>query len=409
MHAHRRAAAALVSTLLFLLAACGGSPPPTQTPFIIVVTAPPGPGASAGAASPTAAVTPTNAPTRLPTAPGTAGGSGAATPAAATAAPAEIKLTTYSGSGAPFSVQYPSDWTAVDHEQSQKLVVITAPNQLSSLLLLYGTAGTLSTDEVLQTFLSNFAVPALKTSNQRRNPDGSMSVDLQYNDSTGSPLNGMLRLVRLSTSANFYVIIFSATPEKFAQLKPLGASLLNSFQERTTIVRQPTPLVLATATSTIAGPPVTETPVPPTDTPLPPPPTDTPRPVFTSFRVNAQARGYEQWGAPKDGCQSFTTGQWDNIHPVNRMTIDVTITNSGSQAIRSEDLNVALYNSAGTPLQWCVGTPVPTVLPRGSANYVFTTFVELNQFLSELRLSAFGATVRTCFTRNSRADATGCG
>ena len=371
---------------------------PTATPYIIVVTAPPGPGASVAPASPTPA-TPTSAPTFAPTstlAPSIAG---------ATAAPTEVKLATYSGSTAQFSVLYPADWTAADHEQSQKLVVITAPDQLSSLLLLNGAAGTLNTEEVLQTFLSNFAVPALKTSNQRKNADGSLNVDLKYNDSTGSPLVGLLRLVRQSTSANFYVLIFSATPDRFAQTKELGTSLLNSFQERTSIARQSTPPVIAGTTSTFT-PVASDTPVP---TATPPPPTITPRPVFTSFRVDAQARGYEAWGRPKqDGCNSFATGQWDNLHPVNRVTVDVILTNNGSQTIAPENLNVSMFSSAGASLLVCPQA-VASAPPRGFAKYVLTTFVEPNQFLSELRLQAFGATLRTCFARANPPGVIGCG
>ena len=318
----------------------------------------------------------------------------------------EVNLSTYSGSSAPFSLQYPSNWTAVDHEQSQKLVVISAPDQLLSLLLIYGSAGTLTTEEVLQTFLRNFSVPALKASNQRKNADGSMSVDLQYKDSTGSPLVGLLRLVRQSASANFYVIIFSATPEKFAQTRALGVSLLNSFQERTSCERQSTPPGFAGATSTPS--PAPDTPVP-ADTA---PPTNIPRPAFTGFRIDAQARGYENWGAPnaKDGCNTIATGQWDNNHPVKRLTVDITLMNDSSRPIQESDIaGTGMFSDAGTALLTCYLTSVPKAPPHGSSTFSLTTFVEQTQFVSVLRMTIFGSTVRTCFARNNRADMVNCG
>jgi len=381
---------------LFVLAACGGAPAPTQTPFIIVVTAGPGSGVNVGLVSPTPAA-PTSAPSRAPA------NTSAPTLAAATPASTEVILSTYGGSSASFSLQYPSDWTAVDREQSQKRVVITSPDTQASLLLIYGSAGTLTTEEVLQTFLSNFSVPALKTSNQRKNADGSLSVDLQYKDSTGSPLLGSLRFVRQSTSANFYVIIFSATPEKFAQTQALGVSLLNSFQERTSIVRQSTPPVIGGATST-----ATSIPAPATDTPLPPP-TNTPRPVGAAFRVDAQARGYEDWGAPSDGCNTVATGNWANNHPGKRLTIDITLMNNSSRAIQGSDIAAGMVSDAGVDLLTCKVSDIPTAAARGSSSFGLWTFVEKNQFVSVLRMTIFGSTVRVCFGRNNPPSALNCG
>ena len=405
MHSSKRAPAAILCTLLFVLAACGGTPAPTQTPFIIVVTAGPGSGVSVGLGSPTAEA-PTSAPTRAPT------NTSAPTPAGATPASTEVNLSTYSGSNAPFSLQYPSDWTVLDQEQSQKRVTFTSRDQLAGLLVSYGSAGTQTTEEALQSFLNNYKVAALKTSNQRKNVDGSIRLDLQYNGSSGSPMLGALRIVRQSTSANFYVIIFSATPELFAQLRALNLSLLNSFQERTPIVRA-TPTLIARAPSTSTPEPATDTPAPndtpvPTDTPVPPP-TNTPRPAVALFRLDVQARGYENWGAPKEGCQSFASGQWDNNHTIKRLTLDVTLNNNSNQTIRPEDVTIGMSNNAGTALVWCIFTPVPSTPPHGSATYVFTTFVELNQFLSEMRLAWGNSTVHVCFGRNNPPSVVGCG
>jgi hypothetical protein len=411
MQISKRTAIIFLCALLPILNACGGTPAPTQTPFIIVITAGPnssGAGAGAGLVSPTPGIvasTPTTAPANT------------VAPSLQTAAPtgAPATLATYTGSRAPFTVQYPSDWTVTDPEKSGDVVVISSRDQSSALQLSYGTAGTRTSDDLFQTFVSNFSVPAPKTSNQVRSADGSVRVDLQYNDSTGKPLLGILRLVRQSTSANFYAIVFSATPEKFAQARALGLSLLNSFQERTSSVRTSTPTVVVRETSTSTSIPerATDTPEPtdtpvPTDTPLPPP-TNTPRPPAALFRLDAQARGYEDWGAPKDGCNSGATGQWDNNHPIKRLTIDITLMNDSSRPIQVSDIAAGMSSDTGADLLICLVSDVPTAAAHGSTSFGLTTFVEKNQFLRVLRMTIFGSTVRVCFGRNNPPSVVGCG
>jgi hypothetical protein len=71
-----------------------------------------------------------------------------------------------------------------------------------------------------------------------------------------------------------------------------------------------------------------------------------------------------------------------------------------------------MRDSGGRDLLWCVfgpdNGPLPSAPAHGSAMYVVTTFVELNAWLSDLRTTAFGATVRTCFAARNSADVVPC-
>ena len=395
--------------LLGLLTACGVPSAPTLDPNATSI----GGGVSVGVNN----ATPTPLPTSIPTNSPTATSAPSVTPAP-TSAPrgtaTSVKLATYTGSGAPFSVQYPENWTPNDLEKDQRLVVITSPDQESSLIVTYGAAGNLTAEQALDAFLKGFNLPNLKVSNQHKNTDGSMGADLTFDDPTsGSPLQGILRLVRQATSTQFYVIIFGSSPDQFAQSRTLGNSLLTSFQEKPSIVRQNTPPVVAPATSTATPirPTATFTPIAlptATNTPLPPP-TNTPVPA-PPFRLDLNVHGgYEDWGWPKDGCNTFATGQFDNTHPAWKLSIDVTFYNDSTRAVRWAE-STSFINEAGNEMLACYISDVadPPVPAKGQAKLTFFIFTDRNQYMAAMRIDVSSPPLRRCFARNKQAQVVTC-
>ncbi len=382
----RYGAFVLLFIIVGLLTACGpgSAPAPTQTPWIIVVTNTPA--AATATPAPTMPPTPAASPTSVP--------------------PAPARLIVYQGSGAPFSVQYPSNWVVNDQEKEQQLVTMVSPDSTAYLLVAYGPGGSLSAEEATTKFLQSFNLPALKFGGLKKNADGSVSLDLEFNDqSSGAPWLGQMRVVKQSTSSNFYVIMFAAGRSSYDASKVLAGNLLTSFQERASIARTPPPIVsIATATPTPRPARPTDTPAP-TDTPEP---TNTPRPATVFHTEVSGYTGYETWGAPKDGCNSGATQQWDNTHPVRRLTFDLTVYNDSSRLINFSDIGWSAVDTAGRDLLMCYYSATQTIAAHGTGKYRLVTFVEMDAWLATVRTSIFGGTVRDCFAPRNSADVVPC-
>ncbi|MBI5878885.1 MAG: zinc ribbon domain-containing protein [Chloroflexi bacterium] len=147
---------------------------------------------------------------------------------------------------------------------------------------------------------------------------------------------------------------------------------------------------------------------PPTATRVPPPPPPGPGPSLPTPTATAtdaapninlyvSVRGYEKWGRPSvvdNWCTNY-----NDKDPVSRFTIDLTGINRTSQMLTS--WYGTFYNSRGAVLScyypYDNSEYLPAIAPGATTNVTWAGYTDLNVYITEFRVKAFGWTYRWCF------------
>ncbi len=153
-----------------------------------------------------------------------------ATQAAATDTPSAVApsadVKTFTGTGAPFTIQYPGDWTVDDQQANSNLVVFVSPDQAASASISYGGRGTVAADTAMDQFIAQDLVDPTVI-DKTTNPDGSIMVEVEdTNQNIGGRVHGYLRL--LVTPNGYYFVQFNATTDTFAQYQDIGKKIVSS-------------------------------------------------------------------------------------------------------------------------------------------------------------------------------------
>lgn len=162
-----------------------------------------------------------------------------------------------------------------------------------------------------------------------------------------------------------------------------------------TVAPTATPTNTPEPTATPIPPPPTDTPVPPppTNTPVPPPPPTPTKPPAVEFQVSVSYRGYADWGRPdQNNCNLTNTKS-----KVRQLIYDVTVTNTSSKDITSDDWYVPqAYNNTGGPaIRNCFYQP-PNIPTGQSGKATFEAYVELNQWVGRITFRIRNTTYVRC-------------
>jgi hypothetical protein len=137
-----------------------------------------------------------------------------------------IDFATYTGSGAPFTIKYPSDWDVEDQEASQNSVVFISPSQTASANVTYGKLGTTNLSDAFDQILTKvFQDPNIIA--KTKNSDQSLSAELEHTSAAfGGRVHGYVRLVPAGNT--YYIVQFNVLVDEFGQYKDVGKTIVNS-------------------------------------------------------------------------------------------------------------------------------------------------------------------------------------
>lgn len=137
-----------------------------------------------------------------------------------------VDYLTYNGSGASFSVQYPSDWDAQDQEATQNMVVFISPDKNASANVTYGKLGTSNVQSAFDNILTQvFTDPQIIA--KQTNADNSMSAELEHTSAAfGGRVHAYIRLI--PAGSMYYVVQFNVLVDDFDQYKDIGQTIVDS-------------------------------------------------------------------------------------------------------------------------------------------------------------------------------------
>ncbi len=137
-----------------------------------------------------------------------------------------VDYSTYNGSGASFSVQYPSDWDAQDQEASSRTVVFISPSKTASANVTYGNLGTSNVPDAFDRILTNVFTDA-KIIAKKTNADNSMSAELEHTSAAlGGRVHTYIRLI--PAGSMYYIVQFNVRVDDFDQYKDIGQTIVDS-------------------------------------------------------------------------------------------------------------------------------------------------------------------------------------
>jgi hypothetical protein len=188
------------------------------------------------------------------------------------------------------------------------------------------------------------------------------------------------------------VIVTATPPPASPTPEPTSTSTSTT---KPTRAPQPTvtpapPTATVTGTSTATPKPTATTPKP--TAPVPPPPSSTPTPTTISLVLSGMR--YEQWGRPVEGCRRF-----DNKSAVRKFNVEITLTNNSTQAIK--EWYPDFYANTRRLLLTCYyvyGEGFPPVSLGEERTVTFASFAELDEYVSEMRMTVLGNEYRRCFS-----------
>ncbi len=138
----------------------------------------------------------------------------------------QVDYSTYNGTGASFSVQYPSDWTVEDQEASSRTVVFISPSQTASANVTYGKLGTTNVQDAFDQILANVYTDATIIA-KKTNSDNSMSAELEHTSAAlGGRVHGYIRLIPAGTM--YYIVQFNVLVNDLDQYRDIGQTIIDS-------------------------------------------------------------------------------------------------------------------------------------------------------------------------------------
>lgn len=137
-----------------------------------------------------------------------------------------VDYATFNGSGAPFSVQYPSDWDVVDNETDQNTVVFISPSKTASANVTYGKLGTANLQDAFDKILTSVFKDS-KVISKTTNPDQSLGAELEHTSPDfGGRVHAYIRLVPVGST--YYIVQFNVVVDEFDQYKEIGKTIIGS-------------------------------------------------------------------------------------------------------------------------------------------------------------------------------------
>lgn len=132
------------------------------------------------------------------------------------------------GSGAPFVVQYPKDWSVDNEEASGRVVVFLSPDSAASATVIYGDGSTVKPNEAIDQFIAGSLTDA-KVIGKTQNPDGSVTAEVEQTEQgQGGRVHGYVRLI-LNHDA-FYMVMFNAHVDQFQKYQSTGQTIISSLK-----------------------------------------------------------------------------------------------------------------------------------------------------------------------------------
>ena len=137
-----------------------------------------------------------------------------------------VDFGTYSGSGAPFTIRYPSDWDVEDQEAASNSVVFISPSKTASANVTYGRLGNTNLSDAFDKILSN----VFQNSNviaRSKNSDASLSAELEHTSAAfGGRVHAYVRLV--PSGSTYYIVQFNVVIDEFNEYKDIGKAIVSS-------------------------------------------------------------------------------------------------------------------------------------------------------------------------------------
>lgn len=138
----------------------------------------------------------------------------------------QVDYSTYNGTGASFSVQYPSDWDVEDQEADQRMVVFISPSKTASANVTYGKLGTVNVQDAFDQILAKVFTDA-KIISKKTNPDKSLSAELEHTSADfGGRVHGYIRLIPASNM--YYIVQFNVLVDDLPQYQNIGQTIVDS-------------------------------------------------------------------------------------------------------------------------------------------------------------------------------------
>lgn len=142
--------------------------------------------------------------------------------------PAAAGFKSFVGSGAPFVVQYPQDWSVDNEEASGRVVSFVSPDSTASATVIYGDGSTVKPTDAIDQFIAGSLTDA-KVIGKTENPDGSVTAEVEQTESgQGGRVHGYVRLI-LSREA-FYMVMFNAHVDQFPKYQSTGQAIITSLK-----------------------------------------------------------------------------------------------------------------------------------------------------------------------------------
>ncbi len=137
-----------------------------------------------------------------------------------------VHYSTYDGTGASFSVQYPSDWDVEDQEASSRTVVFISPSKSASANVTYGKLGTTNLQDAFDQILTKVFTDA-KIIAKKTNSDQSLSAELEHTSASfGGRVHGYIRLI--PAGSTYYIVQFNVLVDDFDQYRDIGQTIIDS-------------------------------------------------------------------------------------------------------------------------------------------------------------------------------------
>ena len=137
-----------------------------------------------------------------------------------------VDYKTYSGTSAPFTLQYPSAWEVQDLEASQNSVAFISPSRTASADLTFGKFSTINLSDAFDKILTTgFQDPNVIA--KSKNSDQAFSAELEHTSPAfGGRVHGYIRL--FATGSTYYILQFNVVVAEFEKYKEIGKTILGS-------------------------------------------------------------------------------------------------------------------------------------------------------------------------------------
>lgn len=144
-----------------------------------------------------------------------------------TAVATPIVYSTYQSTHAPFSVQYPADWTKSNQGTEDHEVIFVSPDLNAFASVVFGDGAVVTAEEGIDQIVNHLLVEP-KVISKQQNADGSYTVELEYTkDTAGTRAHAFIRAVVAGTM--YYVVQFSVNVDEYEQYRVAGTTLIHSF------------------------------------------------------------------------------------------------------------------------------------------------------------------------------------